>query len=291
MKLCWYRGRSPNFGDDLNEFLFPRLLPGVFNDEPAEPFLGIGSILFDRHPREAWKIVFGSGYAGYTAPPVLDDSWRVHFVRGPRTAAHLGLDAALGVGDSAMLISNLGLVRAPVRGRIAYMPHVDSACDGAWQAAAAEAGVHYLDPRRPVEETLAGLLSAEKVVTEAMHGAIVSDALRIPWVAMRPLFKVHRPKWQDWAESLDLTLRPIALPSSNLMEILLAAADGRRATQRRIRWHLRDQTALGASACRSSVVKVLRLATAAEPQLSGDSALRGAVERMLEALDRVRRAA
>src|SRR5277367_5111952 len=112
------------------------------------------------------------------------------------------------------------------------MPHVDNACDGAWQSAAVEAGLHYLDPRRPVEETLAGLLSAEKVVTEAMHGAIVSDALRVPWVAMRPLFKVHRPKWQDWAESLDLTLRPIALPASNLLEMLLGATDGRRATQR-----------------------------------------------------------
>ncbi len=130
LRLYNYAGRAANFGDELNAWLFPRLFPGVFGGSGATLFLGIGSILFDNHPAHARKIVFGSGYGGYTKPPVLDGAWDVRFVRGPMTAARLGLPARLGVGDGAILLAGQGLVRRPVPARHIYIPHVDSACDG-----------------------------------------------------------------------------------------------------------------------------------------------------------------
>jgi succinoglycan biosynthesis protein ExoV len=289
MRLYTYEGRAPNFGDDLNAWLFPRLLPGCFGAEDGALFLGIGSILFDTHPPGMRKIVFGSGDGGYTRTPVLDASWDVRFVRGPATAARLGLPASAGIGDSAILLASLGLRRAPLPGRTVYMPHVDSACDGAWQKAAEAAGLRYVDPRQGVEAVLSELLTAEVVVTEAMHGAIVADALRVPWVAMRPLFRVHWAKWADWGAALDIAPRLRALPPSNALEALLLAAEGRRETMRALRWRLRRRTGLGAGLLRGGAVKALGEAARAAPQLSGDRALERAVARMLEHVGRIRR--
>ena len=101
MKLTYYRGPTPNFGDDLNAFMWPGLLPNGFLDEDeSELFLGIGSILWDYLPNQARKYVVGSGYGGYTAPPdIHDGSWDVIFVRGPRTAKILALSPEKAISD------------------------------------------------------------------------------------------------------------------------------------------------------------------------------------------------
>lgn len=87
MQMYHYRGASPNFGDELNVWMWPRLLPDFFDGSANELFLCIGSILFDFHPQNSRKIVFGAGYGGYTAPPQIDDSWDFYFVRGLLTSA------------------------------------------------------------------------------------------------------------------------------------------------------------------------------------------------------------
>ena len=113
MKMYFYRGRRPNFGDELNIWLWPRLLPGFFDDDERELFIGIGSTLIDFLPRESRKIVFGAGYGGYTAVPPIDERWRFYFVRGRLTAAALGLDADLGMGDAAILVRSCGRAAGP----------------------------------------------------------------------------------------------------------------------------------------------------------------------------------
>ncbi|MEA2737790.1 MAG: exopolysaccharide glucosyl ketal-pyruvate-transferase, partial [Acetobacteraceae bacterium] len=55
MILYRWRGACSNFGDELNTVLWPRLLPGLFDDNPAIRFLGIGSVLDQRHPSQATK--------------------------------------------------------------------------------------------------------------------------------------------------------------------------------------------------------------------------------------------
>ena len=111
MKMYFYRGRRPNFGDELNVWLWPRLLPGFFDADERELFIGVGSTLFDFLPPQSRKIVFGAGYGGYTAVPAIDERWRFYFVRGRLTAAALGLDARLGVGDAAILVRSCVLGR------------------------------------------------------------------------------------------------------------------------------------------------------------------------------------
>jgi succinoglycan biosynthesis protein ExoV len=58
------------------------------------------------------------------------------------------------------------------------------------------------------------------VVTEAMHGAIVADTLRIPWIPVVCSPEIATFKWRDWTASLDLPYRPIAIPPSSAFEAL-----------------------------------------------------------------------
>src|ERR1019366_6854573 len=53
--------------------------------------------------------------------------------------------------------------------------------------------------------------SAKLVVAEAMHGAIVADTLRIPWIAVECSPEILPFKWVDWCQSMDLPYKPFQL--------------------------------------------------------------------------------
>ncbi len=109
MILYQWRGSHRNFGDELNSLLWPKLLPGFFDDDAATRFLGIGSILDNRHDPAMTKVVAGSGYGGYQPRIALNETWVVHWVRGRRTARSLGLPTTMGIGDPASLLPLAGL--------------------------------------------------------------------------------------------------------------------------------------------------------------------------------------
>jgi succinoglycan biosynthesis protein ExoV len=64
------------------------------------------------------------------------------------------------------------------------------------------------------------LSEARLVVTEAMHGAIVADTLRIPWIPVVCSPEIATFKWRDWTASLDLPYRPIKIPPSSAFEAM-----------------------------------------------------------------------
>jgi hypothetical protein len=207
LKLYYFQGKTAsNFGDELNTWLWPQLLPNVFDDDPKALFLGIGSVLFDHFPQQQQKIVMGAGYGGYTAKPQIDEQWKIYFVRGRLTAQALGLDARLAIGDAAILLRSCAVPVVAKRYKVSFMPHWESVPRGNWVSICQRAGVNYIDPGQSVTTVLDQLLASELVITEAMHGAIVSDALRVPWIPVLPLRISHRMKWHDWASALGLTL-------------------------------------------------------------------------------------
>jgi succinoglycan biosynthesis protein ExoV len=286
---CW-QGDARNFGDELNRLIWPRLLAGFFDDDAAELFLGIGSVLDARHAPRAVKIVAGAGYGGYQLLPTLDASWVIHWVRGPRTAHQLGLSPSLGLGDPAMLLCHAGHNRAPRGGTVGFMPHFESLARGAWWAAAELAGIHLIDPRGEPDEIIASIKACRVLLSEALHGVIVADTLRVPWIALEPLLPIHRAKWHDWADTLGLEVafhRLVAssprerlhlsrLPAYRVGRRLLSASDGllERVRPRR----LVEPAALA-----------LAQAAAAEPQLSDAAALDRCQARMLARIDDLRR--
>ncbi len=289
MMLYQWRGDAPNFGDELNTLLWPRLLPSFFDSDPGTRFLGIGSILDDRHRGARTKVVAGSGYGGYERRAALDRSWVIHWVRGPWTARQLGLPPALGIGDPATLLPVAGFPTAAPGNEIGFMPHFESMAYGAWQQAAPQAGITLIDPRDDPTTVLAAIGRCRILISEALHGVIVADAMRVPWIAVRPLARIHRAKWWDWAATQDIKLMFRHLPASSLLA--WAAASGLAGLHRGRtlldRQDKRLRTAAAAAFTARAAAALRRVATA-QPQLSDDVALNRCQTRMQERIDILR---
>ena len=211
LKLFYFRSADglANFGDDLNEWVWSRLLGDLVAEDADTLFTGIGTILNDRVPRAPRTVVFGSGVGFGGGLPRVDASWTFYCVRGPLSAQALGLPPALAITDPALLVSGLlpDESTAPVH-RFSYMPHYRNASDQ-WAAICRSLGFGYIDPRHDRETVLAGIRRTRVLIAEAMHGAIVADSLGIPWISVRTAGAgTMEFKWRDWCGSLGLQHKP-----------------------------------------------------------------------------------
>lgn len=284
MKLYYFRSEAGNFGDDLNLWLWPRLLDQPFqgfchhsraersaNEREETLFLGIGTLLNDTVPDRPVKIVFGAG-AGYGPPPALNERWRFLCVRGPLTARRLGLASDLAVTDPAVLVRLCELPPPAERARFSYMPHVRSAQIELWRGVCQDLGVRFIHPGQGVERVIAEIRGTEILLTEAMHGAIVADALRVPWVPISSYDYINHFKWQDWCGSLRLSYRPVRLPA-------LWSWPPDAGLHRRLEMALRR---------RWVAARLRRIMKKPLPLLSSDRALESAVHRLQERLELLR---
>ena len=213
MKLIYYKS-EPNVGDALNVWLWTRLLKNLLDDDPEHIFLGIGTILIKGYVSPAKKItVFGSGARSRrTLPDLTTGEWDIRFVRGPRTAAMTG---APYITDPAVLLPTLLPVEANPKG-LGFVPHFKTSPETISQVSE-RLGARVISPRLEVEEFARKLKACEAVVCEAMHGAIIADAYRIPWAGVRAdvayrAGKGNVFKWLDWSESLGIPDRFAPLP-------------------------------------------------------------------------------
>ena len=162
----------------------------------------------DRLPRQPKKHIFGSGI-GYGNPPWVDSNFIVHAVRGYDTARVLGLDSNVVITDSAVLIRAVDIARSKeVPNRIGFMPTGHSIQNNDWETVCKKLGFHYLSCHWSVEKTLLEMTSCSVLMTEAMHGAIVADALRIPWIPINCYGYTLDFKWKDWLSSVNMTYQP-----------------------------------------------------------------------------------
>ena len=223
MKLHYFRSPHGNFGDDLNGWLWPELLPGVWDDgQDGITFVGIGTILNRLVPDTRLKIVAGSGVGYSPLPPNLHDgSWEILGLRGPLSARAAGLPAEAVITDGAILLGTIdGLVKPQGMrtGNVVFVPHVSSTETGAWGDICTRLGITYVDPRWDFHRVFALIGNARLVLAEAMHGAIVADTLRVPFVPLVSSREISSFKWMDWTLSMGLPYRPIRLPASSLLD-------------------------------------------------------------------------
>jgi len=296
MRLSYCRLRGGNFGDDLNPWLWPRLAPGLLDDDPGTEFLGIGTWLHHRHPPGVRRVVFSTG-AGYNRLPRLDANWDFHCVRGPLTAALLRLPRRLAVTDGAVLVRTLRPEPVEKRHIISYIPHHRSQQLGDWKTVCRTAGIHYIDPGGDVETVLAEIRRSRLLISEALHGAVVADALRIPWIAVRGHGFILRLKWEDWCRSLEMPYRPHDLPP--LWQQPLPLGHRARNLPKRLaglfhlgkeKWGWAPLRVSGRRRVEQCVSKLTWIAERAEPQLSPDRSLDRATNELLARLDRLKRA-
>lgn len=268
-----------NFGDDLNGYLWPALLPGVplrfVANHATESIstddvvlVGIGTILNQRIPARGSKIVLGAG-TGYLDPPIIDQSYSVLAVRGPLSAQVLGLDPSLAATDAAALLADvdvedLGLPEMEV----GVMPHHRSMDCLPWPDICAAAGVDLIDPRGDPVSIVNQVRSCRLVLAEAMHAAIVADLSGIPWIPIRLSYLVLDFKWRDWCASVELEYRPTIGP------VLRSAHSWKGRVANR--------------AARSRVVRFLRVAPGLGAVLSDRAVLAERTDRLRLGLDRAR---
>ncbi len=214
MKLFYYKDPVGNFGDDLNPLIWYSLFPDEFSvGDQDEIALGIGTLINDRAPKAKKIYVLGSG-VGYHGSAKVGSEWDFVFVRGPLSAKSLGLSNSAAITDPAILISEL-FPRRNSQGdslRVSYMPHHASCTNADWREVVEAAGLQYLDPSSDVIETIHLIRNSKLVIAEAMHGAIVADALGVPWIPVKAYKHILDFKWIDWCNSMGLEYRPVILP-------------------------------------------------------------------------------
>lgn len=217
MKLFYFirQDRVENFGDSLNPWLWDKLLGDCLDEDEITAFIGIGTILNDllpqRVPNARKYVVFSSG-VGYEEKTTLkiDNNWTIYCVRGPLSAQKLGLSADYAVADGAILLRRIFQSTEPKEYQFSFMPHVEQAMlgDQLLQEGCTQAGIHYIDPRWPIEEILSLISRTEVLLAEAMHGAIAAEALRVPWIPIITSSRILHFKWSDWCASLNLDFQP-----------------------------------------------------------------------------------
>ena len=227
MRVIYYQSPSGNFGDDLNAVLWRALLPPAAFEADDAVLLGIGSIFREDFLSGAAtenKRVFVLGSGAGTGPLPSrwpEPAWSILAVRGPLTARLIGRDDA-SVTDAAALLSVANGLKPETSRRtdVVFFPHYNSVSSSRWPDICKRLGFVFVDAHWPSETVLRALGQARLVVTEAMHGAIAADTMRIPWIPVVCSPEIATFKWRDWTASLDLPYRPIAIPPSSGWEAL-----------------------------------------------------------------------
>jgi succinoglycan biosynthesis protein ExoV len=218
MKLFYYKEKdgTPNFGDDLNPYIWNQLLNGVLDDNQEVSIVGIGTVIEDKLlnciPNAKKIIVLGTGigYGDLSNLPIIDDRWKIYFLRGPLSALVLNQPRNLSIADGAILIRRLYKPKMKKIYKFSFIPHVYTAKNSGkvWKKICRQNNVNYIDPRLGVEEVISLIDSTETIIAEAMHGAIVADALRVPWIPVFTTPSILGFKWWDWCLSLNMQYNP-----------------------------------------------------------------------------------
>ncbi|GHU08813.1 succinoglycan biosynthesis protein exov [Betaproteobacteria bacterium] len=183
--------------------------------------MGIGTLINHRLPAAFVKHIFGSG-VGYGTLPAVDERFIIHALRGPLSANALKVSPTLAITDAAVLVRLFSPLRPPSHIRCGFIPHNDSLENFDWSRVCELAGIRFISCQWEVDRVLQAMGACEVLLCEAMHGAIIADTLRIPWIPISLYDDVLTFKWEDWLASLNMHYQPHriqALYSDNVLPL------------------------------------------------------------------------
>ena len=209
-----------NFGDDLNPWLFSKLLHGISPPKEDVSIIGIGTLINDATddmiPQLNRRLVFSSGVGYGDRLPTIDERWRFYAVRGKVSRDLCRLPPEVPLGDGAILLSDLvqsDEIGSLGKGDVIFVPHIqyETEASALWRKACEIAGIRYVAPSESRQDIISSLANARLVITSAMHAAIVADTFRTPWVAVHTEGVLSK-KWEDWGSAIGVEPRFNILP-------------------------------------------------------------------------------
>jgi hypothetical protein len=176
VRVHWWRGKQPNFGDELNEYIL-RVLGINFERTPPKnaDLVMVGSVL--EHLPPGWAgTVCGAGKLREGSVVDLSHA-KVLALRGALTADNVtGLDPnqPLVLGDPALLVPHW-IRQYPARFDLGIVPH--------WSDDQLFRRFPYgrlISPDGPPSRVITEIAQCKRIIASSLHGIIVADAYGIP---------------------------------------------------------------------------------------------------------------
>jgi succinoglycan biosynthesis protein ExoV len=225
LKLSYYTDH-PNFGDALNPLLAGPLFGDIIDQDQRHPLLFIGTVI-ERHAEEGCdETILGAG-AGYQSGAYSLERREVYCVRGPLTCDLLGIDRSFAAIDPAILTSRIYASTSASSTGCLFMPHhlTHSCAGGHLRAICETVGIHYVSPTDDPETIISTIAGADRIITEALHGAVVAESYNVPWIPVVFGSKVLAKKWQDFAASIGGDYQPVEIHTNIAFDGKVRLAD------------------------------------------------------------------
>ena len=113
---------------------------------------------------DRFKIVFDAGIS-YSEVYIIDDNWKIYFVRGPRTAKALDIPKQYAVTDSAYCLRMVNPQSVSELYKFAFIPHLASEQDVDWRSLCEDIGFKYISPTCSVEQVLREIRQSKMILT------------------------------------------------------------------------------------------------------------------------------
>jgi hypothetical protein len=224
VRLFWstnHWANESNVGDELSPAIV-RMVSGrdvQWSPPEACDIAAIGSIIemVLSVPRHTPTVIWGSGFIG-DGPALHHAPLLTTALRGPDSAARLGRDGDVPLGDPGLLAGRL-LDRSPGKSRsVGLVPHfaeLDLPILDPWVS---EPG-SIISPRLPIADFLGAVASCELILSSSLHGLIIADSLGIPnvWVRLSDRVIGSGFKFRDYFHAVRRQGEWIRLPSPGSM--------------------------------------------------------------------------
>lgn len=207
MNLFWSNNPAvPNWGDDINPFIFSELLKVPVNHVPSNHLnahcVGIGSVL---HHANKYSTILGTGFIQandtFIEPPA-----RIIAVRGKETRRELlrlGVSCPEVYGDVALLFPKVYYPPIKKDRLLGVIPHfIDK---DRYEERIAGPHVKIIDiQNRDHFQFIRDILSCQMIASSSLHGMIMADAYGIPsaWLEFSDKVVGNGFKFRDYFSSV-----------------------------------------------------------------------------------------